>query len=318
MQIDAIKTLAGRIREQVSKAVIGQNETVDLMLTALFSNGHILLEGPPGTAKTLLTQCFAAAIKLDFGRIQFTPDLMPGDVLGTNLFNFSTNEFTLTKGPIFTDILLADEINRTPPKTQAALLEAMQERRVTIDGKPYKLNDRFTVIATQNPIEQQGTYPLPEAQLDRFLFKHVLAYPSREEELAIVAAHGNRTGMKTAKAFEVEPVVDAAELSEAVNAVGQVRVQDDLVAYIVDIVRATRETPALSVGASPRAAAAIAAAARAKAALEGRDYTVPDDIKTLALPALRHRVILSPAAEIEGRTTDETLSDIIEQTAAPR
>lgn len=318
MQIDAIKTLAGRIREQVGKAVIGQNETVDLMLTALFSGGHILLEGPPGTAKTLLTQCFAEAIKLDFGRIQFTPDLMPGDVLGTNLFNFSTNEFTLTKGPIFTDILLADEINRTPPKTQAALLEAMQERRVTIDGKPYVLNDRFTVIATQNPIEQQGTYPLPEAQLDRFLFKHVLAYPSREEELAIVAAHGNRTGMKTAKAFEVEAVVEAAELAEAVNAVSQVRVQDDLVSYIVDIVRATRETPALAVGASPRAAAAIAAAARAKAALEGRDYTVPDDIKTLALPALRHRVILSPAAEIEGRTTDETLRDIIEQTAAPR
>lgn len=318
MDIDAIKSLAGQIRSEVGKAVIGQADTVDLMLTALFSGGHILLEGPPGTAKTLLTQCFAAAIKLDFGRIQFTPDLMPGDVLGTNLFNFSTNEFTLTKGPIFTDILLADEINRTPPKTQAALLEAMQERKVTIDGEPYALNDRFTVIATQNPIEQQGTYPLPEAQLDRFLFKHVLAYPSREEELAIVTAHGNRSGMKSTNAFGVDAVIEPEQLADAVASVQQVRVQDDIVAYIVDIVRTTRETPALSHGASPRAAAAIAAAARAKAALDGRDYVVPDDVKALSLPALRHRVILSPAAEIEGRTTDDTLLEIIEQTAAPR
>ncbi len=318
MKIDDIKPLAAQIRAEVGKAVIGQAETIDLMLTGLFAGGHILLEGPPGTAKTLLTQCFAAAIKLEFGRIQFTPDLMPGDVLGTNLFNFSTNEFTLTKGPIFTDILLADEINRTPPKTQAALLEAMQERKVTIDGDPYPLNDRFTVIATQNPIEQQGTYPLPEAQLDRFLFKHVLAYPSRDEELAIVSGHGNRTGMKTTKAFGVEPVVSAEQLSEAVAAVSGVRVQDDVVAYIVDIVRLTRETPALSHGASPRAAAAIAAASRARAALDGRDYVVPDDVKALSLPALRHRVILSPAAEIEGRTTDDTLTEIIQQTTAPR
>ena len=318
MEISGISALAGRIRSEVGKAVIGQSDTVDLMLTALFSNGHILLEGPPGTAKTLLTQCFAQAIKLDFGRIQFTPDLMPGDVLGTNLFNFQTNEFSLTKGPIFTDILLADEINRTPPKTQAALLEAMQERKVTIDGTPYKLNDRFTVIATQNPIEQQGTYPLPEAQLDRFLFKHVLAYPSREEELAIVSGHGNKSGMKTAGAFGVSPVVEGAELNEAVEAVSQVRVQDEIVAYIVDIVRASRETPTLTNGASPRAAAAIAAAARARAALDSRDYVVPDDVKALALPALRHRVILSPAAEIEGRSTDEILVEIIEQTAAPR
>ncbi|NQY98647.1 MAG: MoxR family ATPase [Henriciella sp.] len=318
MEISAIKQLADQIRSEVGKAVIGQAETVDLMLTALFSGGHILLEGPPGTAKTLLTQCFAAAIKLDFGRIQFTPDLMPGDVLGTNLFNFSTSEFTLTKGPIFTDILLADEINRTPPKTQAALLEAMQERKVTIDGETHALNDRFTVIATQNPIEQQGTYPLPEAQLDRFLFKHVLAFPSREEELAIVSGHGNRTGMKTATAFGVDSVVTPQSLAEAVESVSKVRVQDDVVEYIVDIVRATRETPALTHGASPRAAAAIAAATRARAALDGRDYVVPDDVKLLSLPALRHRVILSPAAEIEGRTTDDTLLEIIEQTAAPR
>lgn len=318
MEIDAIKGLATQIRTEVGKAVVGQDETIDLMLTALFSGGHILLEGPPGTAKTLLTQCFAAAIKLEFGRIQFTPDLMPGDVLGTNLFNFSTNEFTLTKGPIFTDLLLADEINRTPPKTQAALLEAMQERSVTIDGETYPLNDRFTVIATQNPIEQQGTYPLPEAQLDRFLFKHVLAYPTREDELAIVAGHGKRSGMKSTDSFGVEAVVTPEDLTDAVDSVSTVRIQDDVVAYIVDIVRGTRDTTALSHGASPRAAAAIAAAARARAALEGRDYVVPDDVKILALPALRHRVILSPAAEIEGRSTDDTLLDIIERTAAPR
>ncbi|MCR9269147.1 MAG: MoxR family ATPase [Hyphomonadaceae bacterium] len=318
MDIEAIKALAAQIKGEVGKAVIGQAETVDLMLTALFSGGHILLEGPPGTAKTLLTQCFAAAIKLDFGRIQFTPDLMPGDVLGTNLFNFSTNEFTLTKGPIFTDILLADEINRTPPKTQAALLEAMQERKVTIDGETYPLNDRFTVIATQNPIEQQGTYPLPEAQLDRFLFKHVLTYPTRDEELEIVNGHGNRSGMKSTRSFGVDAVVTPDQLADAVASVQQVRIQDDVVAYIVDIVRATRETPALTHGASPRAAAAIAAASRAKAALDGRDYVVPDDVKALSLPALRHRVILSPAAEIEGRTTDDTLREIIERTAAPR
>ncbi|MEM8616210.1 MAG: MoxR family ATPase [Pseudomonadota bacterium] len=318
MSIETVTGLAERIRSEVSKAVIGQQETLDLLLTALFSAGHTLLEGPPGTAKTLITQCFAAAIKLDFGRIQFTPDLMPGDVLGTNLFNFSTNSFTLTKGPIFTDILLADEINRTPPKTQAALLEAMQERKVTIDGETYPLNKYFTVIATQNPIEQQGTYPLPEAQLDRFLFKHILAYPEREEELDIVLGHGNRTGMKTATAFGVSAVVEPGELDRAIEAVGGVRVQADIVAYIVDLIRTTRETPALSYGASPRAAAALAAASRARAALDGRDYVVPDDVKALALPALRHRVILSPAAEIEGRTTDETLLEIVEQTDAPR
>lgn len=318
MNVTDIKALAEKIRSEVGKAVIGQADTVDLMLTALFSAGHILLEGPPGTAKTLLAQTFSAAISLDFGRIQFTPDLMPGDVLGTNLFNFQTNEFSLTKGPIFTDLLLADEINRTPPKTQAALLEAMQERKVTIDGTPYPLGDRFTVIATQNPIEQQGTYPLPEAQLDRFLFKHVLDYPSREEELAIVSGHGTRTGMATPKAFDVSATVSRTELDAAVEAVSGARLQEDIIAYIVDIIRGTRETPALEVGASPRAASALAAAARAKAALDGRDFVIPDDVKALALPALRHRVNLSPAAEIEGRTVEETLNGVIEAVAAPR
>ena len=318
MNVNEINDIAGRIRNEVKKAIVGQDDSVDVLLTALFSAGHVLLEGPPGTAKTLMAQTFAKTISLEFGRIQFTPDLMPGDVLGTNLFNFETNEFNLTKGPIFTDILLADEINRTPPKTQAALLEAMQERKVTIDGDTYPLNAHFTVVATQNPIEQQGTYPLPEAQLDRFLFKHTLDYPSREEEVEIVKQHGTRTGMKTPDGFGVAAVVSPEELNAAIEAVKGANLRDDVIDYIVDIIRATRTSPALDTGASPRAAAALATAARARAALDGRDFVIPDDVKFLALPCLRHRVLLSPAAEIEGKTTDETLTSIIEQTAAPR
>lgn len=313
-----IQELAARIRTEVAKAVVGQDDTVDLLLTALFSGGHVLLEGPPGTAKTFLARCFAATLALDYGRIQFTPDLMPGDVVGTNIFNFQSGEFTLTKGPIFSDVLLADEINRTPPKTQAALLEAMQERRVTIDGDSLSLGDHFLVIATQNPIEQQGTYPLPEAQLDRFMFKHLVNYPSLEEERAIVASHGNRTGMGTPDSYGVSAILTPDGLSSAIKAVGAIRLDDSLVAYIVDLVRATRDTPAIETGASPRAASALALAARAKAVLDGRDYVIPDDVKHLALPTLRHRLSLSPAAEIEGRSVEDTLAALIDQTAAPR
>ncbi|MBC6981881.1 MoxR family ATPase [Caulobacter sp. 17J80-11] len=306
------------MRAEIAKAVVGQADTVDLMLTALFAGGHVMLEGPPGTAKTLLAQSFARTLGLDYGRIQFTPDLMPGDIIGTNLFNFQTSTFTLTKGPVFVDLLLADEINRTPPKTQAALLEAMQERTVTIDGQGHRLSERFTVIATQNPIEQQGTYPLPEAQLDRFLFKQTLAYPGLEEERAIVAAHGARTGSPDPVALGVTPVVGAADLAVAVKAVADVRLTDEVVGYVVDLVRATRESADLESGASPRAAAMLAVGARARAALQGRDYVIPDDVKALALPALRHRVILSPAAEIEGRKVDQAIAALVEQVAAPR
>ena len=318
MNVADIRPLADDLRQEIAKAVIGQDDTIDLMLTALFARGHILLEGPPGSAKTFLAQCFARAINLDFGRIQFTPDLMPGDVIGSNLFDFSTSTFKLTKGPIFCELLLADEINRTPPKTQAALLEAMQERAVTIDGSSHQLSDHFMVVATQNPIEQQGTYPLPEAQLDRFLFKQVLSYPSAEEERKIVAAHGSRTGTPRAADLGVEPVLTTASLSAAVNAVSDVRLTDEIVGYVVDLVRATRESADFEAGASPRAAAMLAAASRARAALEGRDYVIPDDVKHLAQPAMRHRVILAPSAEIEGRTADEAVADVIAQVEAPR
>ena len=318
MKVDEVKSLADGLRAEIAKAVVGQRQTVDLMLTALLAGGHILLEGPPGTAKTFLAQCLARTLDLDYGRIQFTPDLMPGDIIGTNLFNFQSSAFTLTKGPIFCELLLADEINRTPPKTQAALLEAMQERVVTIDGKPHALGDRFTVVATQNPIEQQGVYPLPEAQLDRFLFKQTLAYPSLEEEKQIVAQHGSRHGLPDPADLGVSRIGGRDEIAAAVAAVGEIRLAEEVTAYIVTLVRATRETADLETGASPRAGAMLALATRARAVLEGRDYVIPDDVKALALPALRHRVILSPAAEIEGRGVDDTLIALTERIEAPR
>ena len=257
-------------------------------------------------------------MNLKFGRIQFTPDLMPGDVIGTNVFNFQSNTFQLVKGPIFTQILLADEINRTPPKTQAALLQAMQERQVTIDNTTHDLGIGFMVIATQNPIEQQGTYPLPEAQLDRFLFKHIIGYPDRNEEIAIVARHGSRGAMPKVETLGIRPVFDLAALEQGRKTVVQVRVSDEIVAYIVDLIRATREHPSLQFGASPRAASMLAMATRAFAALQGRDYVIPDDVKHLATPVLRHRVVLSPGAEIEGLTFDQIIGQIITATPAPR
>jgi MoxR-like ATPase len=318
MNLDGVAALAGRIRQEVAKAIVGQSDTLDLMLVALFSGGHVLLEGPPGTAKTLLAQCFARSLDLKFGRIQFTPDLMPGDIIGTNLFNFQTSTFTLTKGPIFCDVLLADEINRTPPKTQAALLEGMQERRVTLDGQVHQLGERFMVVATQNPIEQQGTYPLPEAQLDRFLFKQTLNYPSEAEERKIVASHGLRIGMPDLTLLGLTPVTGTRDLAAAGQAVSEVRLNEAIIDYVVALVRATRASPDIAYGASPRAAAMIARAARSRAALQGRDYVLPDDIKTLILPALRHRIVLSPAAEIDGRRVDDVILAIVERVEAPR
>lgn len=309
---------AERLRTEVRKTIIGQDKAVDHLLISTFARGHCLLEGPPGTAKTLLARSFSAALSLEFGRIQFTPDLMPGDVLGANLFDFASNEFRLVKGPVFTDILLADEINRAPPKTQAALLQAMNERVVTIDGTDHKLGDHFQVVATQNPIEQQGTYPLPEAQNDRFLFKIVLDYPSRDEELAILGQHAAEPLDFGTRTDRIAPVMAAADLDQARALIDSIRLDEKILTYIVDLVRATRVDPDIREGASTRAADAVATAVRAAAALAGRDYAIPDDVQSLVLPALRHRIMLGPTAEIEGRTADDVLEAIIARTEAPR
>ncbi|WP_379922538.1 AAA family ATPase [Erythrobacter sp. R86502] len=318
MTLDDVRSLAAAIRAEMAKAIVGQDAAIDMLLVALLAEGHVLLEGPPGTAKTFLANAFATALGLDFGRIQFTPDLLPGDILGSNLFNFQTSQFTLTRGPVFCDLLLADEINRTPPKTQAALLEAMQERRVTLDGETHLLPERFMVVATQNPIENQGVYPLPEAQLDRFLFKLLMPYPDEDEETRIVATYGQRAGPRRASDLGVRAITDAAGLSAATRALAQVTVADEITRYVVQLIRATRTSADLIVGASPRAAVLLAGAARARAALEGRAYVIPDDVKALALPVLRHRLTLSPAAEIEGRDMETLVAALIDATEAPR
>jgi len=318
MTIGEVGELAAALRAEIGKAIVGQEAIVEHLLVALLARGHVLLEGPPGTAKTFLAQCLAASLGLDFGRIQFTPDLMPGDILGSNLFNFQTSQFTLTRGPVFRELLLADEINRTPPKTQAALLEAMQERRVTLDGTAHPLPPRFTVIATQNPIESQGVYPLPEAQLDRFLFKLLVPYPSADEERRIVARFGDESGLPDPASLGIGAVVTPGQLDTALAAVRQVTMADSVLDYVVRLVRATRESADIASGASPRAGVLLAGAARARAALEGRDYVLPDDVKALATSVLRHRLLLSPAAEIEGKSVEALVEGLVEQTEAPR
>jgi MoxR-like ATPase len=318
MSIDKARELGRALRERIGRVIIGQEEATHLMMVALISEGHLLFEGPPGTGKTLLARAFAACIKLDFKRVQFTPDLMPGDLIGTNLFNFQSNTFNLIKGPLFTEFLLADEINRTPPKTQAALLEAMQERTITIDGTSHPLSSGFMVVATQNPIEQEGTYPLPEAQLDRFLFKVLIGYPGREEELTMVKTHGHQTTMPSLERLGLTPLCDLRFITWVRQVVAGIRLADETVAYVVDLIRATRNHPALQYGASPRAANMLATAARAAAVLEGRDFVIPDDVKGLFKPLLRHRVVLSPSAEVDGLGTDPVLDQILGQVAAPR
>ena len=318
MSIERVHEVWKSLNEQIGRIVIGQERTLHLLTVALLSEGHVLLEGVPGTAKTLLARCFAACLGLEFKRIQFTPDLMPGDILGTNLFDFRTNQFTLTKGPIFTEFLLADEINRTPPKTQAALLESMQERSVTIDGETHQLSSGFLVVATQNPIEHEGTYPLPEAQLDRFLFKLLVQYPEREQEVEMVGIHGHRSAMPRLEAFDLSPVADMTFLEQSRELVTGLRLADEMIEYIVDLVRATRNHSAMQTGASPRASNMLASAARALAVLEGRSFVIPDDVKLLFGPVMRHRVVISPSAEVEGKSADQILQQVLEQVPAPR
>jgi MoxR-like ATPase len=318
MDLQFIASVADAIKSEIRKVIIGQDESIDLMLASLMCGGHVLLEGVPGTGKTFMAQAFASCLNLRFGRIQFTPDMMPGDVLGTNLFDFSTNAFVLTPGPIFTQILLADEINRTPPKTQAALLQAMSERQVSIDRNTYDLGDEFMVVATQNPIEQQGTYPLPEAQLDRFLFKLAIDYPDRDEEREIVRNHGHRSAMPKIAEYGLRPLVELGHLRAARDYTAKLRLTDELIDYIVDVVRATRARQMIETGASPRAANMMAAASRSIAALSGRDFVIPDDVKRVALPLMRHRVVMSAEADIEGVTSDQAIRAILDETPAPR
>lgn len=314
----SVENLAGAVRAEVAKAIAGQTGVVDQLLVAILADGHVLLEGVPGVAKTLMVRTLSKALALDYGRIQFTPDLMPSDVIGTRVFDPKTADFILRTGPIFVNVLLADEINRTPPKTQAALLEAMEERRVTIDGEPHPLPPPFAVFATQNPIDFEGTYPLPEAQQDRFLLKVIVNYPTAEEERDVLKRHHAGFKPQSLEASGIRAVVTAEQLADMREEVRKSTVEDKVFDYILAIVAATRSSQDLAVGASPRASIALLNCSKAVAALRGRDFVIPDDVKELALPVLRHRVILRPEAEIEGLTVDRVVGSLVESQVVPR
>jgi MoxR-like ATPase len=313
-----ITRLAEAVRAEVGKAVVGQPELVDGLLIGLITGGHVLVEGVPGTAKTLVARALACSLDASFKRIQFSPDMMPADVVGTNVFDTETGTFRLRKGPVFANVVLADEINRTPPKTQAALLEAMQEGQVTIDGVSHRLPEPFIVIATQNPVEYEGTYPLPEAQLDRFQQKIVVGYPSEEEEREILRRHTEGAAWEDLAAQGLEPVASVDEIRAAHADVGTVIVDEGVVTYVATIARATREHGSVSLGASPRAAASLLLASRAYAMLQGRDFVTPDDIKAMTSRSLRHRIILRPEVEIEGVGADAVLADVLGSVTVPR
>jgi len=300
------------------KAIVGQRWTFDLLLVAMLTDGHVLLEGVPGVAKTLMARTLATTLRADFKRVQFTPDLLPSDVIGTNVFDLATNTFSLRRGPVFTNVLLGDEINRAPAKTQSALLEAMEERQVTIDGVSHPLPEIFMVIATQNPVEYEGTYPLPEAQLDRFLFKVVVDYPTHDEGMEVLRNYQQGFSARRLEATGIQTVVDAQSLQAARAEIANVNVADAVLDYIQRIVDESRRSPDLSLGGSPRAAIALLQTSKTLAALQGRDFVVPDDIKTLVAPVMRHRIILKPEAEIEGLNADRALERILARVEVPR
>jgi MoxR-like ATPase len=308
----------GAVREQVGKAVVGQDLVVSGLLAALLVRGHVILEGVPGVAKTLTVKALARSLDLGFRRIQLAPDLMPSDVTGNVIYEGSTGEFRFRPGPVFTHLLLADEINRTPPKTQAALLEAMEERQVTTEGESRPLPEPFLVAATQNPIEFEGTYPLPEAQLDRFLFKLSVSYPGRDAERAVLGMHHEGKDPHDLDALGVQPVAGVDDLRAGSDAVTGIRVDDEVMAYVLDLVEETRRTPSLALGVSPRGAAMLLLAAKAWAYLSERGFVTPDDVKTLLRPTWRHRVVLRPEIELEGATADSVLDGIAERVAVPR
>jgi len=316
LDLSELESVFGQIKQEVRKVIVGQDGMIELLLVTLLAEGHALIEGVPGVAKTLTAKLLSRTINSGFSRIQFTPDLMPSDVLGTSIYNMKNSEFEFRPGPIFSNIILIDEINRSPAKTQAALFEVMEERQVTIDSKRYRMKPPFMVLATQNPIEQEGTYRLPEAQLDRFLFKIVVRYPSLEQETEILQAyHANNNKHLLS---EVKPVITVEQLERFKEIVGQVTVEEKLVQYIAQLVHQTRSNRNLYLGASPRASLSILVASKAYAVLQSRDFVTPEDIQRMAIPVLRHRVILNPEREMEGITTDEVIKRMLQQIEVPR
>ena len=315
--MNAVPQLVQHLRDEMGKVVVGQNEVRDQCVIALLCRGHVLLEGVPGIAKTLIVKTLSRLMRLGFQRVQCTSDLMPADIVGTNILNMATSAFQLHQGPVFTDLLLVDEVNRMPPRTQAALLECMEEHQVTIDGTGYQLSQFFTVFATQNPVEFEGTYPLPEAQLDRFLLKLQVPYPGAEDEVRLLANVQNGFESRELDKMDLKPI-DAGLLERAQQELKSVTVEDALFGYIVQIARRTREWPSLSLGASPRAAVSLMAVSKAVAAMDGRDYVIPDDVKASSLPVLRHRIILKPEADLEGITPDQVLRDVLRAVEVPK
>src|SRR5438552_11772658 len=304
-------------RGELAKVIVGQRDVLDQLLAVLLCGGHALVEGVPGTAKTLAVKALARICRLEFQRVQCTPDLMPADILGANVFNMATSSFSLHQGPVFTDLLLVDEVNRMPPRTQAALLECMEEHQVTIDGKGHQLSRFFTVFATQNPVEFEGTYPLPEAQLDRFLLKVQVPYPGLQDEVRLLANVQNGFESRELDKMDLKPI-DTGLLEQAQQELKTVTVEEALFTYIVQIARRTREWPSLSLGASPRAAVSLMAVAKAVAAIDGRDYVIPDDVKAASRPVLRHRIVLKPEADLEGITPDQILEDVLRVVEVPK
>jgi MoxR-like ATPase len=316
VDLTALNNSIKKIRNEIGKIIVGQEQMIDLLITAILADGHVLIEGVPGVAKTLTAKLLSKVISVKFSRIQFTPDLMPSDVVGTSIFNIKRSEFEFKAGPIFSNIVLIDEINRAPAKTQAALFEVMEERQVTVDGNTYLMEHPYMVVATQNPIEHEGTYRLPEAQLDRFLFKIQVDYPNLEQEVAIIGGHHQRKGITPIT--EVNAVLSAEEIGIYRHAVQQLYVEDQLLRYVAQIVHETRNNASLFLGASPRASIALLNGSKAYAAVNGRDFVTPEDIKYIALPVLRHRVMLTPDKEMEGITTDEVIKQIIDKVEVPR
>jgi len=316
IDLTSLKNSADRLKVEIGKVIVGQDKMVDYMLIAILAKGHVLLEGVPGIAKTLAAKLIAKTIDTGFSRIQFTPDLMPSDIVGTTVFNIKNSEFEFKPGPVFSNIILIDEINRAPAKTQSALFELMEEQQVTVDGKTYKMQDPFVVFATQNPIEQEGTYKLPEAQLDRFIFKIEIAYPSIDEEILIIGKHHQNPQLTVLE--NIEKILTPNQIAEYQKSVKLIHVEENLIRFIAEIVNKTRNNNSLFLGASPRASLAILNGSKAMAALHGRDFVKPEDIKEMVHPVLNHRIILTPEKEMEGVSTKKVIEQLIDSIEVPR